>query len=94
MHNRSRFFDALVLPTVQITPPTLAGLADPDVSNPTNQLCLRNTSIANFLDRPAISIPCHAVGSAPVGLKLMGETTDDRRLLSISRGLEYTIRLS
>jgi aspartyl-tRNA(Asn)/glutamyl-tRNA(Gln) amidotransferase subunit A len=94
VHNRSRFFDAMVLPTVQITPPTLASLADPAVSNPTNLLCLRNASIANFLDRPAISIPCHAPGSAPVGLMLMGETGDDRRLLSIARGLEYTIRLS
>ena len=94
VHNRSRVFDALVLPTVQITPPTLASLADPAVSNPTNLLCLRNTAIANFLDRPAISIPCHAAGSAPVGLMLMGETGDDRHLLSIARGLEYTIRLS
>jgi aspartyl-tRNA(Asn)/glutamyl-tRNA(Gln) amidotransferase subunit A len=92
VHNRSRVFDALVLPTVQITPPTLASLADPAVSNPTNLLCLRNTAIANFLDRPAISIPCHSAGSAPVGLMLMGETGDDRRLLSIARGLEYTIR--
>ena len=92
--NRSRFFDALVLPAVQITPPTITSLADPVVSNPTNLLCLRNTAIANFLDRPAISIPCHAPGSAPVGLMLMGETGDDRRLLSIARGLEYTIRLS
>jgi aspartyl-tRNA(Asn)/glutamyl-tRNA(Gln) amidotransferase subunit A len=94
VHDRSRFFDALVLPTVQITPPTLASLADPAVSNPTNLLCLRNTAIANFLDRPAITIPCHAPGSAPVGLMLMGETGDDRRLLSIARGLEYTIRLT
>ena len=94
VHNRSRFFDAMVLPTVQIAPPTLASLADPAVSNPTNLLCLRNASIANFLDRPAISIPCHAPGSAPVGLMLMGETGDDRRLLSIARGLEYTIRHS
>jgi aspartyl-tRNA(Asn)/glutamyl-tRNA(Gln) amidotransferase subunit A len=92
--NRSRFFDALVLPAVQITPPTITSLADSVVSNPTNLLCLRNTAIANFLDRPAISIPCHAPGSAPVGLMLMGETGDDRRLLSIARGLEYTIRLS
>jgi aspartyl-tRNA(Asn)/glutamyl-tRNA(Gln) amidotransferase subunit A len=94
VHNRSRVFDALVLPAVQITPPTLASLADPAVSNPTNLLCLRNTAIANFLDRPAISIPCHSAGSAPVGLMLMGETGGDRHLLSIARGLEYTIRPS
>jgi aspartyl-tRNA(Asn)/glutamyl-tRNA(Gln) amidotransferase subunit A len=94
VHNRSRVFDALVLPTVQIAPSTLASLADPAVSNPTNLLCLRNTAIANFLDRPAISIPCHSAGSAPVGLMLMGETGGDRHLLSIARGLEYTIRPS
>jgi aspartyl-tRNA(Asn)/glutamyl-tRNA(Gln) amidotransferase subunit A len=93
VHDRSRFFDALVLPSVQISPPTIASLADPAVSNPTNVLCLRNASIANWLDRPAISIPCHPPGSAPVGMMLMGETGGDRRLLSIARGLEYTIRL-
>jgi len=64
------------------------------VEYPTNVLCLRNASIANFLDRPAISIPCHPPGSAPVGIMLMGETGEDRRLLSIARGLEYTIRLN
>ena len=92
VRNRSRHFDALALPTVQVIPPTIASLADPEASNAINLLCLRNTAIANFLDRPAISIPCHAPGSPPVGLMLMGETGDDRRLLSIARGLEYAIR--
>lgn len=90
---RSRMFDALVLPAVPIVAPTIASLHDIAVSNATNLLCLRNTAIANFLDRPAISIPCHETGSAPVGLMLLGETMDDRRLLSIARGLEYAIRV-
>jgi aspartyl-tRNA(Asn)/glutamyl-tRNA(Gln) amidotransferase subunit A len=94
VHMRSRVFDALLLPTVQIVAPTIESMRNPDVSNPTNLLCLRNTAIGNFLDRPAISIPCHAPGSAPVGLMLMGETLSDRRLLSIARGLEYSIRLT
>jgi aspartyl-tRNA(Asn)/glutamyl-tRNA(Gln) amidotransferase subunit A len=94
VHLRSRVFDALLLPTVQIVAPTIESMRDPDLSNPTNLLCLRNTAIGNFLDRPAISIPCHAPGSAPVGLMLMGETLGDRRLLSIARGLEYSIRLT
>jgi aspartyl-tRNA(Asn)/glutamyl-tRNA(Gln) amidotransferase subunit A len=92
VHERSRMFDALVLPTVQIVAPTFASLSDQAVSNATNLLCLRNTAIANFLDRPAISIPCHEQGSAPVGFMLMGETMEDRRLLSIARGLECAIR--
>ncbi len=89
---RTRFFDALVLPAVQIVPPTIDSLQELAASNRINNLCLRNTSIANFLDRPSITIPCHAPGAAPVGLMLMGETGQDRRLLSIARGLEYTVR--
>lgn len=91
---RSRPFDALVMPTVQIAPPALSSLADATISNSTNLLCLRNTAISNFLDRPAISIPCHAEGAAPVGFMLVGETLEDRRLLALARYLEPTIRLN
>jgi aspartyl-tRNA(Asn)/glutamyl-tRNA(Gln) amidotransferase subunit A len=85
-------FDALVLPTVQIVPPTLDELQDQDHSNAVNLLCLRNTAVGNFLDLPAISIPCHADGSLPVGLMLFGVRGHDRRLLSVARGLEQVIR--
>lgn len=85
-------FDALILPTVQIVPPTLESLGDAAVSNATNLLCLRNTAVGNFLDLPAISIPCQSDGALPVGAMLMGRTGEDRRLLSIARGLEGTIR--
>jgi aspartyl-tRNA(Asn)/glutamyl-tRNA(Gln) amidotransferase subunit A len=85
-------FDALILPTVQIVAPTMESLADSAVSGPTNLLCLRNTAVGNFLDLPAISIPCHDEGALPVGAMLMGRTGKDRRLLSIARGLEGTIR--
>jgi aspartyl-tRNA(Asn)/glutamyl-tRNA(Gln) amidotransferase subunit A len=94
VRERTRFFDALALPSVQIAPPAIDSLAEPAASSRVNNLCLRNTSIANFLDRPSMSIPCHQPGSPPVGLMLMGETGGDRRLLSIARGLEYTIRLN
>ena len=85
-------FDALILPTVQIVAPKLESLADPAKSAATNLLCLRNTAVGNFLDLPAISIPCHGEGALPVGAMLMGLTGGDRRLLSIARGLEGTIR--
>jgi aspartyl-tRNA(Asn)/glutamyl-tRNA(Gln) amidotransferase subunit A len=49
---------------------------------------LRNPGIANFLDRCAITIPCHAPGAAPVGLMLMGEHNADRTLLALARGIE------
>lgn len=89
---KQKQFDALVLPTVQIAPPTIRELQDQDHSNAVNLLCLRNTAVGNFLDLPAISIPCHAAGSLPVGLMLFGVRGRDRRLLSVARGLERIIR--
>ena len=85
-------FDAFVLPTVPIVPPELGDLDDHERSNAINRLSLRNTAVGNFLDLPAISIPCHEADSLPVGLMLMGRRDEDRRLLSIARGLEQAIR--
>jgi aspartyl-tRNA(Asn)/glutamyl-tRNA(Gln) amidotransferase subunit A len=89
---RSRGFDALALPTVAIAPPALDELGEGASSRALNSLVLRNAAIANFLDRPAISIPCHAPGDAPVGFMLMGETGLDRRLLGAARGAEEAVR--
>jgi aspartyl-tRNA(Asn)/glutamyl-tRNA(Gln) amidotransferase subunit A len=89
---RTRDFDALALPTVPIAPPALDALGEGAESRALNTLILRNTSIANFLDRPAISIPCHAPGEAPVGFMLMGETGLDRRLLAAAKAVEETLR--
>lgn len=89
---KQALFDALLLPTVQIVAPALADLEDQDKSNAINLLCLRNTAVGNFLDVPAISIPCHDEGTLPVGAMLFGMTGNDRRLLSVARGLEQVIR--
>ncbi|MCV2866317.1 amidase [Defluviimonas sp. WL0075] len=89
---RTEAFDAVILPAVQIVAPTLDSLKDPAKSAATNLLCLRNTAVGNFLDLPAITIPCQESGALPVGAMLMGRTGGDRHLLSIARGLEGTIR--
>jgi aspartyl-tRNA(Asn)/glutamyl-tRNA(Gln) amidotransferase subunit A len=89
---RARAFDALVLPTVPIAPPALSELDDFPASRALNSLILRNTSIANFLDRPAISIPCHAPGDPPAGFMLIGATGLDRRLLAVAEGAENAVR--
>lgn len=85
-------FDAFILPTVQIVPPAIADLSDTEQSNRINLLCLRNTAVGNFLDLPAVSIPCHEEDSLPIGTMLMGHSGNDRRLLSLARGLEQIIR--
>jgi Asp-tRNA(Asn)/Glu-tRNA(Gln) amidotransferase A subunit family amidase len=56
-----------------------------------NVLMLRNTMIANVLDRCAISIPCPRHGDAPVGLMLVGEHGADRRLFSIAAAVEQIV---
>jgi aspartyl-tRNA(Asn)/glutamyl-tRNA(Gln) amidotransferase subunit A len=84
--------DAVIMPTVPIIAPTIAELGDTDFSNRTNLFLLRNPSIANFLDRCALSVPCHRKGEAPVGLMLIGEHGDDRRLLSIGHAVEAVIK--
>jgi aspartyl-tRNA(Asn)/glutamyl-tRNA(Gln) amidotransferase subunit A len=81
-------FDALVMPTVPIIAPRIDELDDERAYNRINMHILRNTALGNFLDRCAISIPCHRPGEAPVGLMLMGETMGDSRLFSIAAAVE------
>jgi len=92
VQQRTQRFDALALPTVPVIPPLIAQLEDIETALTVNRRCLRNTALGNFLDRPTISIPCHAPGSAPVGFMLMGETLGDRRLFAIAQGLEAAVR--
>ncbi|HVC60164.1 MAG TPA: amidase [Acetobacteraceae bacterium] len=88
---RTRDFDSVVMPTVPIVPPRVAALDDEREYNRLNLLILRNTALGNFLDRCAISLPCHGAGDAPVGLMLMGETLGDARLFSIAAGVEAAL---
>jgi aspartyl-tRNA(Asn)/glutamyl-tRNA(Gln) amidotransferase subunit A len=84
-------YDALVMPTVPVIPPRVSDLKADDVYRRMNVLVLRNPSIANFLNGCSISIPCHRVGDAPVGLMLFGHPNSDRRLLAIASAIEKVI---
>jgi aspartyl-tRNA(Asn)/glutamyl-tRNA(Gln) amidotransferase subunit A len=88
---RTEEYDCVVMPTVPIVPPRVADLDDEAEYNRINMLILRNTALGNFLDRCAISLPCHRVGEAPVGLMLMGETLGDARLFRIAAGVEAAL---
>jgi aspartyl-tRNA(Asn)/glutamyl-tRNA(Gln) amidotransferase subunit A len=86
-------FDAILMPTVAVIAPLLDDvIASDDLYGELNPLCLRNTTTGNFLDRCALSIPCHAPGEAPVGLMVMGETGGDLRLISVGLGIESVVR--
>src|SRR5215467_10687786 len=84
-------YDALMMPTCPIVAPALRDLEKPEAARAANFLLLRNTGLANFFDRCAVSIPCHRAGDAPVGLMLIGENGADRRLLSIAAAVEKQV---
>jgi aspartyl-tRNA(Asn)/glutamyl-tRNA(Gln) amidotransferase subunit A len=84
-------YDALVMPTTPLVAPRIADLAADDAYRHANAAMLRNPSIANFLDRCSISLPCHRAGDAPVGLMLIAEHDADRKLLSIAAAIEKVV---
>ena len=88
----TRPFDALVMPTSPAIPMKIAELQSIEAKMKGSARALRNTALANYLDRPAISIPCHQPGHAPVGLSLVGSRNHDRRLLAIAAGVEDIVR--
>ena len=85
-------YDAVVMSTCAIAAPTLEEVSTPDGFTKKNLLLLRNTTVGNFLDRCAISLPCHAAGELPVGFMLMGEAMADKRLLAIARSVAPVVR--
>ena len=85
-------FDALIMPAVPIVAPAVAELAASDEAYfRANALMLRNPSLINFLDGCALSIPCHAAGSAPVGLMVAGPALSDQRILSVGLAIETAL---
>ncbi len=84
-------YDAIVMPTSPVVACPIADLADGDAWLETGRLLLRNNIVGNFLDRCALTVPCHDQGAAPVGLMLMGETMGDRKLLEIGLAVEACI---
>ena len=82
-------FDAIIMPTAPIVAPPIAELeASEEVFEKTNALLLRNPSTINILDGCAISLPCHAEGTLPVGLMIAGPAMTDHKILAIARMIE------
>lgn len=85
-------YDAIALPTVPIAPPTIASLAEDADFTRVNALVLRNCALFNFLDRCAITLPCHRAGDAPAGLMLVGPTLGDARLFALANAIEPILK--
>jgi aspartyl-tRNA(Asn)/glutamyl-tRNA(Gln) amidotransferase subunit A len=85
-------YDALVMPTAPCVAPAIAeASASEEAYFRWNTRLLRNHGLINFLDGCAVSLPCHAKGSAPVGLMVCGTAGTDRRILAVSRAIERAL---
>ena len=92
LEERIAGFDALLMPTVPIVAPTFAELAEDDAYYRTNALILRNPTFINFLDGCALSLPCQAPGTAPVGLMIAAAGGRDRNVLSLGMAVEALLQ--
>ncbi|WP_237063927.1 amidase [Loktanella sp. M215] len=82
-------YDAIISPTVPITPPPVAMLADADTYARLNLANLRNTCVVSFLGLCAVTIPAgFDAAGLPVGLQLIGAPGREARLLAIARTIE------
>jgi len=84
--------DTLLMPTVPVVDPPIALLRDSDeLYGATNLLMLRNPTLINLLDGCALSLPCHKLGEAPVGLTLAAGHGHDERLLALRVAVEAAL---
>jgi aspartyl-tRNA(Asn)/glutamyl-tRNA(Gln) amidotransferase subunit A len=80
--------DALAMPTTPIVAPKLSEVATPETFHAKNTALLSNTSIFNFFDMTAISVPLPRNGRLPAGLMLVARNGHDHRLFRIAAGVE------
>ena len=77
--------DALMTPTMPSTAPTVEAARQPGFDY------ARNVIPANVTGRPAISLPNGALDGLPVGVQLIGDPFDERRLLGVAAATEDVI---
>jgi aspartyl-tRNA(Asn)/glutamyl-tRNA(Gln) amidotransferase subunit A len=88
MDARLADLDALLMPTAPFVAPTIAEVTPPEVFVPRNLLGLRNTSLINFYDLCAISLPLPRQGDLPVGLMVVARNGHDLNLFRIAAAIE------
>ncbi|MBP6861608.1 MAG: hypothetical protein KBC57_04540 [Neisseriaceae bacterium] len=84
---RLAYADAWLMPTVAIGAPKLTELADADTFFRLNALALRNTTVLNFLDGCAVSLP---LGQG-LGLSVGGLAGQDAKILNVALSIEQAL---
>lgn len=85
-------YDALVMPTCAIAPPSIAEMDDDKVFAKKNLMALRNCTLINMIDGCAISLPISRKDEAPVGLMLAAAGGSDRKIFELAAGVEAIMR--
>ena len=80
--------DGLVLPTTPIVAPKMSEVATPEAFLSKQATVAQNTSIINFFDLCAISLPLRRHADLPVGLMLVARNGNDRSLLRMAGAIE------
>ncbi|HMJ44714.1 MAG TPA: amidase [Pseudolabrys sp.] len=88
MDARLADLDVLVMPTTPVVAPRFDEVAEPKAFMARNAVILRNTTIVNFFDCCAVSLPLPREGGLPVGLMLIARNGQDRLLLRIAAAVE------
>jgi aspartyl-tRNA(Asn)/glutamyl-tRNA(Gln) amidotransferase subunit A len=85
-------YDAVVGPTIAITPPIVDDVADPKAYHRANMGAARNTSTVNMLDLCAVTMPV-ALDAAgmPVGLHIICPLGEDETALAIALAAEKVL---
>lgn len=85
-------YDAIVGPTIAITPPIVDDVADPKAYHRANMGAARNTSTVNMLDLCAVTMPV-ALDAAgmPVGLHIICPLGEDETALAIALAAEKVL---
>ncbi|KXS54892.1 MAG: 2-amino-5-chloromuconate deaminase [Marinobacter sp. T13-3] len=84
--------DAVLTPTVTLTPPAVDSLKDPKAYAAANIQALRNTAIGNYLGLCGLSLPVGLdQAGLPVGLQVLTGPWQEERLLGIGQAIERGI---
>jgi aspartyl-tRNA(Asn)/glutamyl-tRNA(Gln) amidotransferase subunit A len=93
MHKRLAGYDAMIAPTVAISPPPIADLVDDEAAyTRANRGTLRNTTPGNLLKLCALTLPCGVDDlGLPAGLMLMQRPDQEAALLRLGKAVETTL---
>ncbi|MGH6665782.1 MAG: amidase [Pseudolabrys sp.] len=88
MDARLADLDALVMPATPIVAPRIDEVGELKAFMARNAMLLRNTTIGNFFDLTAITLPIPRAGGLPAGLMLVARNGRDHRLFRIAAAVE------